>query len=232
MIIPKDELTHFQRWQVSSFDKKPAVVDAPVQRPAPPPIAETAAAPVAEPPLRLPTAEDIERLHEEARAQGYAAGQAEARAVAEEATRLAAEEVAARFSVLLGNLRQALGELDQSVAEQLLALAIEIAAQVTRGHLAIREDALLPIVREAIASLPLHHAHITLRLNPGDAGNVRTLLGEELAHSATQIIDDATISPGGCLVLAGASEVDATIETRWKRVIEAIGAEPRAWQSN
>jgi flagellar assembly protein FliH len=31
------------------------------------------------------------------------------------------------------------------------------------------------------------------------------------------------------MLLAGASEVDATIETRWKRVLEAIGTEPQEW---
>ncbi|PKO89306.1 MAG: flagellar assembly protein FliH [Betaproteobacteria bacterium HGW-Betaproteobacteria-12] len=231
MIIPKDELTSYQRWQAGSFDKKPLAAEAP-----PAAVAKEAkpAAPQ-EPQVKLPTAEEIERMHEEARAQGYAAGLVEGREKAEQAARQlaeqAAEQMAGRFAGLLDNLRRSLNELDQSVADQLLALAIEIAAQVTRSHIDTREDALLPIVREAISTLPLHHAHIVLRLNPADAAHVRTLLGDELSHSATQIVDDSTISTGGCLVLAGASEIDATIETRWKRVLEAIGAEPRAWQN-
>ena len=31
---------------------------------------------------------------------------------------------------------------------------------------------------------------------------------------------------------AGHSEIDATVASRWKRVIEAIGANPEAWQIN
>jgi hypothetical protein len=38
-----------------------------------------------------------------------------------------------------------------------------------------------------------------------------------------RIIDDSTLTAGGCRVELGASEVDATLETRWRRVIEAIG---------
>lgn len=230
MIIPKDELTHYQRWQISSFDEKPP---APPPPPAPVAAAPEPAAPSAppEPEVKLPTAEDIERMHEEARSQGYAAGLAEGREAAAAEARQAAEAYAARLDGLLANLRQSLDDLDQSVAEQLLALAIEVAAQVTRGHIAAREDALLPVVREAIATLPLHHAHIVLRLNPADAANVRSLLGDELSHSGTQIVDDSMISTGGCLVQAGTSEIDATIETRWKRVLEAIGSEPEAWLS-
>lgn len=227
MVIPKEELGSYQRWQLGSFDGKPAA--------ATPPPAEAAPAPVpaapAEPEVRLPTAEDIERMHDEARSQGYAAGLAEGREAAAAEARQADEEAAARYRTLLGGLQQSLKEVDQSVAEELLGLAIEIADQITRTHIAVREDALLPVIREAIATLPLHHAHITLRLNPADAGDVRRLLGDELSQGGTQIIEDASISAGGCQIQAGASEIDATLETRRKRVLETIGAEAQAWQT-
>ncbi|WP_265948182.1 FliH/SctL family protein [Dechloromonas sp. A34] len=136
---------------------------------------------------------------------------------------------AQRFNTLISNLKLALDGIDQSVADELLSLALEVAAQLTRGMIAAKADMLLPIIREAVTTLPLHHAHIVLRLNPGDAGHVRSLLGEEFAQTGTQIVEDSAISPGGCLLEAGASEIDATIETRWKRVLEAIGTEPREW---
>ncbi|HEX6734989.1 MAG TPA: flagellar assembly protein FliH [Azonexus sp.] len=232
MVIPKEELASYQRWQINSFDRKPAPA-APAE--APPPAREEPVlevpVPATEPALQLPTAEDIERMHEEARAQGYAAGLAEGREAAAEEARQTAAEAAQRIGGLLGDLQQSLDQIDQTVAEQLLELAIEVAAQVTRGQIAARENVLLPIVREAIATLPLHHGHVTLRLNPADAEAVRRLLGDELGHSGTQIVEDGTISVGGCLVQAGASEIDASIETRWKRVLEAIGAKPQAWQN-
>lgn len=228
MIIPKEELANFQRWQVGSFDREP-VAAAPV-----PPVAEPPApmaAPPAEPEntVKLPTAEEIERIHEVAHADGYAAGLAEGRLAGEQQARESALQDAQRFSALIRNLQTALDQIDQSVADELLALALEIAAQLTRGAIAAKADVLLPIIREAVTTLPLHHARIVLRLNPGDAGHIRSLLGDEFAQTGTQIVEDATISPGGCLLEAGASEIDATIETRWKRVLEAIGTEPRAW---
>jgi flagellar assembly protein FliH len=36
---------------------------------------------------------------------------------------------------------------------------------------------------------------------------------------------------GGCRVELGASEVDATLETRWRRVLESIGVS-QEWLSN
>ena len=64
------------------------------------------------------------------------------------------------------------------------------------------------------------------RLNPVDAENIRTQLTEQFAQTSTRIVEDREITPGGCMLQAGPSEVDATIETRWKRVLEAIGTEP------
>lgn len=224
MVIPKEELGAYQRWQLGSFDGKPAVA-------APPPAAEPAPAEVlpAEPGLQLPTAEDIERIHEEARRQGYEAGLTEGRAAAADEAQQVAAEAAERYRELLAGLQQALREADQSVAEHLLGLAVEIASQISRTHIAVNEEALLPVIREAIATLPLHHGHITLRLNPADAADVRRLAGEELAQNGTQIIEDGTISRGGCLIQAGASEVDATLQTRHRRVLESIGTDPQAW---
>jgi len=88
---------------------------------------------------------------------------------------------------------------------------------------------LLPVIREAISALPIHHAHIALHLNPVDAPHIRNRIGEQFNQTGGQIIEDAEITVGGCLVKAGASEVDATTETRWKRVLEAIGVDPQDW---
>jgi len=241
VIIPKEELSSFQRWQAGSFDKKqpaaktatPTPPPAPAATPAHAPASATAAEPPTsqEPAIHLPTAEEIERIHEEARASGYAAGLAEGQAKGEKLAHEAAVANGQRFKALIDNLQQALDTVDQSVADQLLGLALEVAAQVARGVIAAKNDALLPIIREAIATLPLHHSHVILRMHPEDAANVRALLGEEFAQTGTQIVEDGGIAVGGCLLQAGASEVDATIETRWKRVIESIGCEPREWLS-
>lgn len=229
MIIPKKDLPAFQKWQAGSFDKKAAPAAAPAHKPEPQPVS-TGQAPIAtEESLGLPTAEDVERIYEEARAAGYAAGLAEGRASGEEQAKEAVLDAGRQFGALIDNLNHALDSLDQSVAEELLALAIEIASQVTRGVISAKSDALLPVVREAISSLPMQQSNVVLRLNPGDAASIRALLGEEFAQTGTQIFEDSEISIGGCRLLAGASEVDATIETRWKRVLEAIGAEPREW---
>lgn len=217
--IPKERLTAYQRWEVAAFDEQEAQARIPRPAEPPPEVAPPAPPEVSsqpqEPPVLLPTAEDIERMHSEARASGHAEGYAEGVA--------AAQAEATTIATLMDNLAQALASIEQDVAEQLLAVAIEIASQVLRQSLRVQPELLLPVVREALTALHPHHGQPLLFVHPDDAMLIRQHLGEQLAHSNWRIVDDSTLTPGGCRVELGASEVDATLETRWRRVIEAIG---------
>ena len=123
----------------------------------------------------------------------------------------------------LENLRQQLQSIDQEISESVLAVAVETARQVLRQSLRLHPELLLPVIREAIGALPLHHGHPALFLAPDDVSLVRQHLGEQLSHNGWRILEDSSLSRGGCRIESGASEVDATLETRWRRVLEAIG---------
>jgi len=218
--VPKEKLTAYQRWEVAAFDEAEQAAKQ---------VAKSAAARSIDgdqgeqTPLVLPTAADIERMYTEAQQQGYAAGHEEGLAKARAS--------AARIDALMTNLQLAFRELDQHVAEQLLATSIEIARQMVHQSLRVKPELLLPVVREAVATLHQHLGHPALFAHPDDATLIRTHLGDQLAHNNWRIIEDATISPGGCRVELGASEVDATLETRWRRVLDSIGVS-QEWLSD
>lgn len=210
--IPKEKLTAYQRWELAAFDEAEQAAAANQKMAgaaADPPLSQ-------EPAVSLPTAEEIEQIHAEAQQAGYTAGYEEGLAQA----RNEAEKIAA----LVSNLQQNLQALDQEIGEKLLDVAITIANQVLRQSLRIKPELLLPTVREAVAELPLHHGHPALFLNPADAALVRTQLGEQLSHNGWRILEDSSIECGGCRIESGASEVDATLQTRWRRVLDTIGA--------
>ncbi len=218
--IPKEKLTAYQRWELAAFDeaeqkaehaREIAAAEQALQETVvepPPPAPE-------EPPVVLPTAADIERMHNEAHEQGYAAGYEEGIADA--------KAVLADAKEILNNVQQAITDLDQKVADQLLATSIEIANQVLRQSLKHQPELLLPVVREAVATLHPGAAHPALLAHPEDAALIRKHMGDHLAHNNWRIIEDPALTRGGCRIEFGASEVDATLETRWRRVIEAIG---------
>ena len=175
------------------------------------------------PAIALPTAADIERMHAEAHEQGYAAGFTEGQAAGHAEGLTKANEIATRINTVLNGLQASISALDQQVADQLLATAVEIAGQVLRQSLRIKPELLLPVVREAVNALHPLSGHPLLCVHPDDAELIRSHLGEQLTHKNWRIVEDPDLTPGGCRVEHGASEVDATLETRWRRVIESMG---------
>ena len=225
--IPKENLTAYQRWELAAFDEaeqaaarvakeKQAQAEAAAKAPQP-----------EEPKVVLPTAAEIERMHIEAHEQGYAAGYENGFTEGMAAAQANAE----RIGSVMENLQQALQSLDQQVADQLLATAVEIASQMLRQSLKVKPELLIPVVREAIATLNAHSGHPILFAHPDDAELIRNQLGDQLAHNSWRIIEDATLTLGGCRVELGSSEIDATMETRWRRVLESIGISPE-WLSD
>lgn len=194
---PNENLTAWQRWELGSFDQKKIPGNG----------SQRAAG-------GLPTAADVERIHHDAHKQGYEAGY-------EEGTARARME-ALRLHTLVEQLDGALGDFDQQVAEELLRLSLEIARHVVRQAIAVRPAVIIEVVREALAQLP--HQHAAIFLHPEDASLVRSFLGDQLAHLGHRIYEEASLSRGGLRMEAGGSHLDASVETRWRRVIEGMGA--------
>ncbi len=195
-VILKQDMSAYQRWELGGFDQHKTAQ----------PNSNAAA-------IELPTASDIERIHHDAHKQGFDAGY-------EEGTARARIE-ALRLNTMVEQLEGALTEFDQKVAEQLLALALEIARQVVRQAVAVKPTVILDAVRDTLLQLPYLHA--TIYLHPEDASLVRLYLGDQLGHAGHRLLEDASITRGGLRIEAGGTHVDATLETRWKRVIESIG---------
>lgn len=232
----------YRRWEPPVFDAPQKPAPEPLQDvvpseetespPAPgeteTPAAETETSPAQstpadeppEPPVKLPTAEEIERIHDAAHKDGYAAGY-------EEATARGRVE-ALQVHTLLQNFDTALSKLDQEIAEEILALSIEVARHMVRETLIAQPEAMIDVVRDALHQLPQERALI--HLNPDDAGLVREYVGEQLQHHEHRLVEDATVPRGGCRIDVAGSTVDATVATRWRRIMENLGRDDTRWE--
>lgn len=246
----------YRRWEPAEFGgedpadpgtaagRRPPRAPAPSAAPPPaaPPAPSADAPPAAEPTLalppdfHLPTAEEIERMHEEVRATGFAEGRDAGYAEGLEAGRADgyaegkahAEEEAARLTALASGLDDALHALDNEVAEEIMALAIEMARRMVRITLAEHPETVLETVRSALLQLPQGHAQV--HLHPDDLALVRQHLGEQLGQGGHRLQEDARLQRGECRIDGQGAQVDATLETRWRRVLESIGHERARWQ--
>jgi flagellar assembly protein FliH len=195
-VIPKDRMTAYQRWELPAFDVAPVVELKEKMHVIVP-----------------PTAAQIEQIQQQAHDEGYQAGFADG------------AHKAQRLSDLVNALEQELQQVDQQVAQDLLNLSLELARQMLQQALKVKPDLLLGVVRAAVSELPHFNQHAHLVLHPADAELVRSSMGEQLAHNGCKIIEDAHMERGGCRLETAHSQIDATLTTRWKRVVSSIGQE-------
>ncbi len=152
----------------------------------------------------------------EAAQQRYAREHAQARAA--ELARLEARAcgIADAFDEQLRALREGL-------ADEVVALAIELARQTVRRTLITEPGLIVEVAREAIAALIDERSSFSLHLHPDDVAEVDAALAPALHARAATIVPDPSIAVGGCRIVSSGAEVDATVGTRWRRTLAAIG---------
>ena len=146
--------------------------------------------------------------------KGYAIGLTEGHA----AGLTAVQAQAAQLQTLMLALPAALSMAGSSVADDLLALALDIAKKVLGQALTIDPKAILPLVHELLQAEPVLTGAPQLLLHPDDAALVQEHMADDLKAAGWRIRADAHITRGGCRVLATGGERDASLETRWERV--------------
>lgn len=226
-IIPKEELSGYQRWELVEFGE-PEREAVPVQEESPPAVpVEEPPPPPPEPEVHLPTAEEIEHIHQQAHDEGYAAGlergRQEGYAAGYEAGMAEARAEAGRLKGLVESATAALAGLESGLAEEMNALILAVARQVTRQALRLDPEAVLAVVKEALATLPQSTAPLALVLHPEDAALVQAKLSADPAAPTWRIVEDERMTRGGCRLESETGELDATVENRWHRLVESLG---------
>jgi flagellar assembly protein FliH len=163
---------------------------------------------------QLLTARQLESLQQqafdEAHAAGYAAGRTEARAQVE------------RFETLMKSLARPLEDLDASVERELVALAVSVAKMLVRRELRTDPGEIVAVVRDALALLPVGVRDVRLHLHPEDAALVRALASSAESQPMWRIVEDPTLTRGGCRVESESSQIDARLETRIGAVVSRL----------
>lgn len=218
--IPKERLSAYERWEMASFDPPP---------PPPPP------APVPVEPVPDPWIAERERLiietREAAYAEGIQAGHAEGYQAGFSAGHLEglnkglteAQAVAVQFKTVAEAFTTALAAADAEVADGIVALAFDVAREVVRQSITLDPTVLLGAVREVLASEPALVGAPQILVNPADMPVLEAYLKDELESNGWTLHVDAAIERGGCRARAATGDVDATLTTRWKRVLLALG---------
>ena len=183
-------------------------------------------------------AEQLGRLREEARREGWAAGHAEGLVAATEvvaAAERAAEErlaaVQARWERRLASATAAMGaavaQLDATAApvvdelrDSVLDAVVLLVGDLLGREVATADSPGLDALRRALTLCPAD-VPVVVRLHPDDLAEVPPAALAGLPASVTVIGDDA-VERAGALAEAGTQRVDAQLTTALQRVLEVL----------
>lgn len=212
--IPREELNSFSAWSPDALSGVAAPADTGVHRAAPEPEAPKAT------PAELLSA----KLHA-TRQQGYQDGYRDGMAALEMFKQSYANQLSTQFSSLAKSLASQMDDLQQDMARALAVSATNLARQMVRSELQTRPELVVAVANEALEALLLSARHITVRVHSNDLPFVTHGAAEVLAARGGRVVADNTVTPGGCLVESDIGVIDASIETRWRRVAAAMGCE-------
>ena len=174
-------------------------------------------------PWRAPEVDDSRHLRpadvESARKLAWEQGYEDGYSIAMEAGTLDARQRMAYLHEILESLGKPFRDLDDNVSSQLAVLVQSVAEQLLRRELELDSGHLRNIVTECLRALPVSSADVEIVVHPDDAALIEEHLAETSQRS-WRIRRDPKQKRGGCLFVSDVAQIDASIETRLKRIVE------------
>jgi flagellar assembly protein FliH len=163
-------------------------------------------------------ADQYQRIQKEAHGEGFEAGRKEGLAKAQAES----EALVGSLRSILNTLSTPLSEMDDQIESELVQLAIIAARHVLRREVKTDAAQILAAVREAMGVLPVAARNVRLHLHPEDAAIVRERMNLNEGETAWRIVEDPSMSRGGCVVHTETSRIDASVESRLAAVMAAM----------
>lgn len=194
-VISREELDSVRRWELPSVESRSGG-----QRTA------------------LATAEELERLQQQAYDEGFALGR-------EEGLRAAQDEIdqqVGHLHDLVQALQEPFAQLDREVETELVSLAMDMCRQLVRREIKADPGQVMAVVHEALAVLPVANRTVRLCLHPEDASLVRGALATPEGAKQLAVVEDPVLTRGGCRLVTENSQIDATVETRLAAIFARV----------
>lgn len=141
-------------------------------------------------------------------------------AIREEVSREVAE-IRANLARAIDDLDSLQGEITGRVETELVEFALSIARKIVRREVTIDREVALTLVKVSLDKLQ-NRTLAQIHLHPDDLAYVRSRREQLGAHNSLELVEDPTISPGGCLVHTETGDIDARIESQFEEIAHGL----------
>ncbi len=165
----------------------------------------------------------IENLVAQEKQRGYQQGYNEALAKVQSEW----ECKLSQLDELLQVLEQPFKDIDHEIQSKTLEISLAIAKQIIRRELSIDSGQIVSAVKTAIDLIPKDGQQIDIYINPNDEQHIQNIFSQNNSSNKFNIIQDPTISVGGCRASTDYSLVDLTIEKQIATIATQLFGEQR-----
>jgi flagellar assembly protein FliH len=174
-----------------------------------------------------------QRAQETGYQEGYAKGEAQGRlnghdqALAESTQRFNREQadLVSIMQSTVANLESLKRDLLIQAEHDVLAFAVRVAEKVAKRAVALDRDAAVNNLK-AVLRLVGTRTDLVVRIHPTDGDTMRQFaatLAEDLGQRVhVRVTEDETLTPGGCVVRTGVTEVDAAVDTQIDQIVNLV----------
>lgn len=161
----------------------------------------------------------VKKIEEEARKlaieQGFEQGYAEGTSLAKNETEI--------LNHLATQLSQEFITIKTRLADEIIELSMHIAKRILMDEISHKPESVCHALLKTLENLPLTPDKITILSHPD---TLSVLQKHPIQHPLFESIQWQTQThqtPGGFIIRFDGGEIDATLSTRWKRVVEQLG---------
>lgn len=199
--------------RIERFDwhDETAAFDRPLRDLIAEPVAETAPAPAGAPDV------DLASLERDAFARGFAQGECSGA----EASATRTDALLRRLTHTLEDLARLRAEVIRKTERQVVQLAIAVATRIVRREIALDRELLVAMARVALDRLG-DSASARIRLHPDDCAAVERLGSAWPEGGPVQIVPDAHIHRGGCVVESDFGLIDVSVDAQVEELTRSL----------
>jgi flagellar assembly protein FliH len=154
---------------------------------------------------------------------GLAEGQFRAQSEAQERERQQVLSAQQRWDGLLAGLTQGLREIESATADRLLDLTTLLAATIACREIALSADRIVPVLDQSLKLIAGSCRQLEVTAHPSDCAAIDTWLRPRCGETQLSVRADPDVAPGGCLLRADETTLDATLQTRIRRTLASVG---------
>lgn len=155
---------------------------------------------------------EVQRIEHDAMERGML----DARALVQAEINQAVEDLRSQLARSLDEVAALRLTLAERVEKELVQLSLEIAKKIVQREVLVDPD--IPLTMARLALSRTHRASATVRLHPDDFEYVNSRRDQLRAEGLIEIVADAGVSRGGCVIQSERGDVDARIEQQFANI--------------